>query len=139
MSAPEPLDAARLAEYLALEAAATPGPWWNDSTEIYASEWPGVPSMCTWIGETCNVDLPDRGDANGAFIAAAREMVPALAAEVARLTARVAELEPPTGECQHESPFGRLCDLTTGHIGDHQRTEGTSVRSWIRAPRAGAR
>jgi hypothetical protein len=60
-------------------------------------------------------------------------------AEVARLTARVAELEPPAGLCGNESPFGRLCDLPAGHIGDHQRTEGTSVRSWIRSPRAGAK
>ncbi|MGW6912517.1 hypothetical protein ACWGB8_01645 [Kitasatospora sp. NPDC054939] len=60
--------------------AATPGPWTADSHEIYQ----GTPDDClpdpTWIGETCNVDLPDHGAANARFIAHARVDVPALVA-----------------------------------------------------------
>lgn len=72
--------------------AATPGPWWNDGHEIYVGE-DGIPAASTWIGETCSVELPDYGDANGTFIAHARQDVPALVAEVRRLKARVEELE----------------------------------------------
>jgi hypothetical protein len=69
--------------------AALPGLWWNDGHEIYVGE-PGVPAASMWIGETCVVDLPDYGDANGAFMAHARQDVPALLAEVRRLTAALA-------------------------------------------------
>src|SRR5689334_24535637 len=32
--------------------AATPGPWFNDSHEIYAGENTDIPAMSEWIGET---------------------------------------------------------------------------------------
>ena len=68
--------------------AASDGPWWNDSHEIYAGH--GT-SDDQWIGETCNIDLLDAGAANGAFLAAARQDVPALVAEIRRLRAEVVE------------------------------------------------
>jgi len=67
--------------------AATPGPWFNDSHEIYAGENTDIPAMSEWIGETCDPRRPDHGAANAAFIAAARTDVPALVAEIRRLTA----------------------------------------------------
>jgi hypothetical protein len=78
----QPLD---LAPIQARADAATPGPWWNDGHEIaiYQGE-PGGPGD-VWIGETCTTRLPDWGNANAAFIAAARQDVPALLAEVTRL------------------------------------------------------
>lgn len=85
---PKPLDLDAIEQRA---AKATPGPWWNDNFEIYTSEHVGIPAMCTWIGETCTVDLPDHGDTNGAFIANAREDVPAMAAEIRRLTAELAK------------------------------------------------
>jgi hypothetical protein len=46
--------------------------------------------MSTWIGETCTVSLPDYGDANGAFLANARQDVPALLARVRELETALA-------------------------------------------------
>ncbi len=37
----------------ALDKAATGAPWVDDTTEIYAEYQGG-----TWVGETCNIDLP---------------------------------------------------------------------------------
>jgi cell division protein FtsB len=71
---------------------ATPGPWWNDGHEIYQGEHVGIPAMSTWIGETCTVSLPDYGDANGAFLANARQDVPALLARVRELEAENQQL-----------------------------------------------
>jgi hypothetical protein len=71
----------------ALAAAATPGPWFADSTEIgrtYGDDPTGL--IETWVAESCDIDNPEQGAANAAFIAAARDAVPAL-------TARVRELE----------------------------------------------
>jgi hypothetical protein len=87
MSAREPLSAAQLAEYLALEAAATAGPWVADVWEIYAGRVHGQ-----WIAETCEAGNEARAVADARFIAEAREMVPALLAEVARLTSAPAQI-----------------------------------------------
>jgi hypothetical protein len=161
--------------------AATPGLWWNDGHEIYIGE-PDVPAASMWIGETCNIDLPDNGDANGTFLAHAHQDVPVLVAEVRRLATvlaaeqaahedtaatlasyrllapqleqhtakaqaeaaalaaelatartRLAELEPPTGPCGHESPHGRRCDQAAGHAAHHQMTGDTgTTHSWMR-------
>jgi hypothetical protein len=78
---------------------ATPGPWWNDGHEIYQGEHAGIPAVSTWIGETCTVSLPDYGDANGAFLANARQDVPALLARVRELEAENAELRETLDDC----------------------------------------
>ena len=70
--------------------AATPGPWWADGHEIYQGE-PGIPGDL-WIGETCNVDDLTASAANATFVAAARTDMPALIAEVTRLSAEQARL-----------------------------------------------
>lgn len=85
-----PLTDQQLADIEARHQAATPGTWWNDGHEIYTGE-PDTPAASTWIGETCNIDLPDHGDANGTFIAHAHADVPDLVAEVIRL--RVAAVQ----------------------------------------------
>jgi hypothetical protein len=74
--------------------AATDGPWCTDSWEIYqGTEY--VPGISMWIGETCRgSSTPEQDRADAAFVAAARTDVPALLAEVRRLRAQVAELEP---------------------------------------------
>ncbi|MFD6180118.1 hypothetical protein [Streptomyces goshikiensis] len=78
-------DADRLAEIRARVNAATKGPWTVDQWEIH--------SLTGWVGETCDVADYPRSIANATFVAAARQDVPDLLAEVARLRARVAELE----------------------------------------------
>ncbi|MGW2371748.1 hypothetical protein [Kitasatospora sp. NPDC001683] len=69
--------------------AATPGPWYADGSEIYA----GDPDMHTlhapWVGETCNVDLPDHGEGNATFVAAARTDVEQFLARVRQLEAEL--------------------------------------------------
>lgn len=80
----QPLD---LAPIQARCDAATPGPWSADGHEIYQGTPDDYTTHSLWIGETCNMDLPDRGDANGAFLANARRDVPALLAEVQLLRA----------------------------------------------------
>lgn len=86
-----PMSPEHLAEYRALLAAEhlTPGPWIADDHEIYQNAF-GTTVHGPWVGETCNVDLPDRGRANAMFVTAARTAVPALLDEVDRLTAELA-------------------------------------------------
>jgi hypothetical protein len=69
--------------------AATAGPWCTDSWEIYqGTEYqPGA----EWIGETCRAGEMDDSRADAEFVAAAREDVPALLAEVRRLRAELDE------------------------------------------------
>jgi hypothetical protein len=85
---PQPLD---LDHAEALANAATPGPWFNDSHEIYAGPHTDIPAMNEWIGETCDPSRPDHGAANAALAAWARDGVPALVAEIRRLRAELAQ------------------------------------------------
>lgn len=61
------------------------GPWIADSHEIYRADASGYVQIGEWVGETCAVELPDSGAANAALIAAARNALPGLLAEVQRL------------------------------------------------------
>lgn len=79
------LTAERLAGIAARTEAATAGPWCADAWEIYqGSEY--VPGVSLWIGETCRgTGSPEQDRADAAFVAHAREDVPALLARVAAL------------------------------------------------------
>lgn len=76
------MTAERLAEIEARANAATPGPWWPEHRGVMAE---GVE-----IVDDCAVAGWDAYPENQAFIAAARTDVPALVAEVRRLTAALA-------------------------------------------------
>lgn len=84
MTEPQDAQPPDLAPIQARVDAATAGLWWNDGTEIYAGPT-GILAASVWIGETCNPDLPDGGDANGTFTANAKQDVADLLAEVLRL------------------------------------------------------
>ena len=85
----------QLAQWRALADAATPGPWeatstWSDDGDsYYVAVVDGRALLDTYVSMT---------DADAAFIAAAREAVPALLAEVERLTAEVRRHE----EAEHQ-------------------------------------
>ena len=70
----------RLDEIKARAAAATEGPWVNDSTEI-GRPFPGTDTIDVWVAESChpNGDGID-GEADAEFIAHARTDVPRLVA-----------------------------------------------------------
>jgi len=70
----------RLDEIKARAAAATEGPWVNDSTEI-GRPFPGTDTIDVWVAESChpNGDGID-GEADAGFIAHARTDVPRLVA-----------------------------------------------------------
>ncbi|MET9923455.1 MULTISPECIES: hypothetical protein [Streptomyces] len=89
---PVPMTPDREQEIRAREQAATPGPWQSDGAEIYGTLG-GVLMIDLWVGETLDIENQARSDADAAFMADARSAVPELLAEVARLRARVAELE----------------------------------------------
>jgi hypothetical protein len=82
----------RLAEITARAEAATPGPWCTDGWEIYQGAPEDVPNLLKWIGETCRPEDTEGAAADAAFVAAAREDVPALLAEIeqSRTAARAA-------------------------------------------------
>jgi len=82
----QPLTDEQLAAIQTRADAATPGPWWADSHEIYAGP-DGIPALGEWVAETCVAGELERSEANGRFVGAAREDVPALLAEVHRLRA----------------------------------------------------
>lgn len=85
----------RLDEIKARAAAATEGPWVNDSTEI-GRPFPGTDTIDVWVAESChpNGDGID-GEADAEFIAHARTDVPALVAAVE------AVLELHHAQCDH--------------------------------------
>ncbi|WP_255951610.1 hypothetical protein [Streptomyces odontomachi] len=82
-----PLTPEREQEIRTRAEAATPGPWCTDLWEIYqGAEY--EPGLSSWVGETCRAEDPDGARADAAFIAGAREDVPALLAEIDRLRAQ---------------------------------------------------
>lgn len=97
-----------------LEASATPGPWgyhtMDEVVEVAAGIGPGTIGSVSYVQRIARLNEDDvyddeaHGDwdaddarvqteANAVFIAAARQDIPALLAEVTRLRARVADLE----------------------------------------------
>jgi hypothetical protein len=87
-----PVNDQRLDEILGRANAATPGPWCNDSWEIYqGAEY--EPGISVWIGETCRAGSMDQDRADAEFVAAARSDVPALVAEVQSLHTEVDKLK----------------------------------------------
>jgi hypothetical protein len=99
----QPLD---LDQIEARANAATPGPWCTDSWEIYQdSEY--QPGISFWIGETCRADEENDGRADAEFVAAARTDVPAMAAEIRRLRAELADLQ--TVAVHARSALAALC------------------------------
>lgn len=81
----------QLQEWSVLAEAATPGPWksgwnWQDTISDGKSAWGEGP---VHVGEKLSQVAP-QAIADAAFIAAAREAVPALVAEVRRLRAELA-------------------------------------------------
>ena len=115
-------DEISLAEIAAREAAATPGPWCTDAWEIYqGTEY--MPGLSMWIGETCRGETTceqDRADA--AFVAAARQDVPDLLAEVIRLReqlAKVAEF------CAQRAEYiTAIENVSPGNRADYWRWQG---------------
>jgi hypothetical protein len=60
---------ALIAQGRELLAAATPGPWEGDSTEIYqAGKFDEDTGLRVWVGETCDVKNADLGKANAELI-----------------------------------------------------------------------
>lgn len=82
----QPLDTAAIQ---AARAAATAGLWWADAHEIYAGPT-GIPAASVWVGETCDVNLLDGGEADAAAIVSAHNALPALLARVADLEQQLA-------------------------------------------------
>lgn len=92
-----------LAAIKARVEAATPGPWEaQDDGEIFAPEQDG------WWPSVVRADMSTAASAeDAAFIASAREDVPALVAEVERLRGEVAELKTSLVELQPSSAADR--------------------------------
>jgi hypothetical protein len=80
------LSDARLQEIAAVEAAATPGPW---DVIAHSAGHPQLLTVADAHSPICDVvrSYPYNHQANAAFIADARQAVPELLAEVARLRA----------------------------------------------------
>jgi hypothetical protein len=95
-----PID--RLAEIQKRADAATSGPWCTDSWEIYqGAEY--VPGISEWIGETCRgATTMEQDRADAAFVAAARDDVPFLLAEVAELRDQLATSERQNAEMSQQ-------------------------------------
>lgn len=89
-----PLTDQQLAEYAALNSAATPGPWTvsEDYSDVLAPDGDQLASY--WN--------PTSATRNGEFIAAARSAVPALLAEVRRLRAALEQIR----HLHKDSPMG---------------------------------
>ncbi|MFR9794274.1 hypothetical protein ACL07V_37570 [Streptomyces sp. MB22_4] len=102
--------------------AATPGPWTTDGWEIYQGDGNSAPDLMKWVGETCRADDYDGSQNDAAFIAHARTDVPAMAAEIRRLRARVTELERPAVERQRNEIRQSFTALSAqaSQDGDHE-------------------
>lgn len=108
----EPLTEERLFEIKAREKAATPGPWVDRLRDFEGVDGYGLESHPTVEanGKTVCIfyerEIDDENDdADAAFIAAAREDVPALLAEVERLRAEVAWLKDEVASLEQELKF----------------------------------
>ncbi len=99
----------RLDEIKARAAAATEGPWVNDSTEI-GRPFPGTDTIDVWVAESChpNGDGID-GEADAEFIAHARTDVPTLVAAVEAVLALHKRVGWDNGDC---------CFDCSDHLGD---------------------
>lgn len=83
-----PLTEQQLVDIADRAADATTGPWESDGAEINQA-LPGAPGVWVgWIGETLNIDDP-QSNANAAFVAHARQDVPALLRLVESMRAAV--------------------------------------------------
>lgn len=114
--------------------AAARGPWWNDGHEIHQGAPEDVDPL--WIGETCNLDLLDKGDANAAFIAAARQAVPDLVAEVRRLTAALAAEQTAHEDTSTALASYRLLAPRLQQQTEKAQAEATALRIELRATHA---
>ncbi|MFC8447589.1 hypothetical protein [Kitasatospora sp. NPDC057223] len=137
MTQPQPTPPLDLDAIQTREAAATAGPWMADGPEILVGTPDDLTRHSLWIGETCNVALPNLGAANAEFIAHARQDVPALLAEVTRLRAeqaRLVDVLKRTQQAAGEDPA--TCEscghLESAHDPDGERdchASGARVRS----------
>lgn len=99
-----PLTAERLAEIEARANAATPGPWYAEHRGVVA----GACREVIDIVDDCAVSGWRDYPANQAFIAHAREDVPALVAEVRRLTAALDLARREGAEAMREALIARF-------------------------------
>lgn len=115
----------RLDEIKARAAAATEGPWVNDSTEI-GRPFPGTDTIDVWVAESChpNGDGID-GEADAEFIAHARTDVPALVAAVEAVLA----LHEPVGGPSDP----RCCPVCVDLSGEYAETYPCGTATAIRA------
>ena len=82
----------RLTDIETREQAATKGPWWNDSHEIYQGAWE-ISGLSEWVGETCDPADDAKSKANAAFIAHARADVPWLIDQLRQARDLAAEMQ----------------------------------------------
>lgn len=128
----QPLTEQQLADIRARADAATPGPWCTDAWEIYqGTEY--QPGLSMWIGETCRgTTSPEQDRADATFVAHAREDVPALLAEIQRLTDRVAELERPAVEAHRNEIRSSFTELIAQASQDHDHEGAFALECHLR-------
>ncbi|MGW5519083.1 hypothetical protein [Nocardia africana] len=63
-------------------AAATPGPWEQDDTEIYQADSWNEDGFRRWVAESCDADLDDYGAANADLIVWSRNNLAAVLDEL---------------------------------------------------------
>lgn len=82
----------QLDKWRRLADAATPGEWWLDFRQVFNGEVPYI-NVCvtTDAADIAGLGEQEECQADAAFIAAAREAVPALLDEVERLRAELAD------------------------------------------------
>ena len=142
----------------ALAEAATPGPWWADSWEIYGGteDTPRYDEDGdkVWIAESCAGDW-GQDTANGKFIAAARTAVPALLAALTEAEAdrdRLRAVVERHGPCvcnygpgtegpdefcpRHGRSYGDALEYMQRII-ESTRTERDQAAAWDEGKRAG--
>ncbi len=101
----EPMTEERIAEIRARAEAATPGPWWtHKSFEVIYGQKSGFDSLivCALESEDFMYSKERDMQANAAFIAHAREDIPALLDEVERLRTENEALKLRTCELQED-------------------------------------
>ncbi|MGA4875934.1 hypothetical protein [Streptomyces lydicamycinicus] len=82
----------RLTEIAARAAAATPGPWTNYGTDLYRSSATGGFRLMDLLG-SLTPEADNQSFRNASFVAAAREDVPWLLAQLEQARAIAVELE----------------------------------------------
>ena len=91
-------------------------PWYTDDFEIHSGHPDDHTIDTPWIGETCNVELPDHGRARAEAIVTIHNALPALIARIRDLETEQTRLRSILTSTQQLAELDSVTCLSCGHL-----------------------